>query len=82
MVARPTGEPAPWVVHDGDILFAFVIRGGMTLHGEGKDPYRLERGDAFVIPPGMATRYADPTEDLELMEVSLPGNPPTRIVDG
>ena len=79
MVARPVG-PAPWTVHDGDILFTFVMRGGMTLEGEGKDPYRLSPGDAFVIPPGMATRYADPTPDLQLLEVTLPGNPPTRVV--
>ena len=80
MVARPTGQPAPWTVHDGDILFTFVMSGGMTLEGEGKDPFRLSPGDAFVIPPGMATRYADPTTDLELLEVTLPGNPPTRVV--
>ena len=78
MVARPTG-PAPWTKHDGDILFTFVLSGEMTLEGEGKDPYRLSPGDAFVIPPGMATRYSDTTADLELLEVSLPGNPVTTI---
>jgi quercetin dioxygenase-like cupin family protein len=81
MVARPVA-PAPWTVHDGDILFTFVMRGAMTLEGEGKEPYRLEPGDAFVIPPGMATRYSEPTPDLELLEVTLPGNPATRVVRG
>ena len=80
MVARPTGQPVPWTVHDGDILFTFVMTGGMTLEGEGKDPFRLSPGDAFVIPPGMATRYSDATADLQLLEVTLPGNPPTRVL--
>jgi quercetin dioxygenase-like cupin family protein len=81
MVARPVpGESAPWTRHSGDILFCFVMAGGMTLEGEGKDPYRLTPGDAFVIPPGMATRYADPTPDLQLLEVTLPGNPRTEVV--
>jgi quercetin dioxygenase-like cupin family protein len=79
VVARPTGTPAPWTVHDGDILFTFVMTGGMTLEGQGKDPFRLSPGDAFVIPPGMATRYADATPDLELLEVALPGAVPTRL---
>ena len=79
MVARPAGV-APWTVHDGDILFTFVMAGAMTLEGEGKDPFRLAPGDAFVIPPGLATRYANATADLQLLEVSLPGNPPTREV--
>jgi quercetin dioxygenase-like cupin family protein len=78
MVARPAG-PAPWTRHQGDILFTFVMAGQMTLEGEGKDPYRLSPGDAFVIPPGLATRYADATPDLELLEVSLPGNPETTF---
>lgn len=78
MVMRPDGV-APWTRHDGDILFTFVMRGGMTLHGEGKDAFRLSQGDAFVIPPGLATRYVDPSDDLELLEVSLPGNPPTTV---
>jgi len=33
----------------------------------------LAPGDAFVIPPGMATRYRAVDDDLELLEVSLPG---------
>ncbi|MCB6178196.1 cupin domain-containing protein [Rhodobacter sp. Har01] len=84
LVARPLDNafaaPSPWTVHEGDILFSFVISGHMVLEGQGKDPFRLSPGDAFVIPPGLATRYAEPTEDLQLLEVTLPGNPPTRAV--
>jgi quercetin dioxygenase-like cupin family protein len=74
MVVRPDGATPPWVTHQGDILFNFVMSGQMTLEGTGKDPFRLSPGDAFVIPPGMATRYSDVTPDLELLEVSLPGS--------
>lgn len=80
MVARPTGTPAPWTKHEGDILFTFVMSGEMTLEGEGKDPYRLSPGDAFVIPPGMATRYSAPSSDLQLLEVSLPGSFTTKTI--
>ena len=59
--------------HDADIHFTFVMEGAMTLEGEGQDPQHLAAGDAFVIPPGMVTTYADPSEDIELLEVSLPG---------
>ncbi|MDZ4096024.1 MAG: cupin domain-containing protein [Paracoccaceae bacterium] len=78
-VARPSGTPAPWATHDADILFTYLISGQMTLEGEGKDPFRLSPGDAFVIPPGMATRYGDPSADLELLEVSLPGSFATTL---
>ena len=77
VVRRGAGDPA-WARHDADILFGFVMAGAMTLEGEGKDPFRLTAGDAFVIPPGMATRWADPSEEFELLEVALPGRFDTR----
>lgn len=79
MVVRPGAGAPCWTTHDADILFGFVMAGGVTLEGEGKDPYRLARGDAFVIPPGMRTRLSDATDDFELMEVSLPGRFQTRL---
>ena len=81
MVLRPDGSPE-WTRHSGDILFSFVMTGGMTLEGEGKEPFRLSPGDAFVIPPGLATRYSDPTPDLEILEVTLPGSPATECLGG
>jgi len=73
MVARRSEGDPVWTAHDADILFTFVMEGTMTLEGEGRDPVPLAAGDAFVIPPGMRTRYADPSGDIELLEVSLPG---------
>jgi quercetin dioxygenase-like cupin family protein len=80
-VVRPLArsEGAPWAVHGSDILFGFVMAGGMTLEGEGKEPFALTAGDAFVIPPGMATRWAAPSVDLEILEVSLPGRFGTEV---
>ncbi len=72
VLRRGTGK-TEWAKHDADIHFTFVLEGSMTLLGEGKDPYELTAGDAFVIPPDMATCYADPSDDIELLEVSLPG---------
>ncbi|MRX51848.1 cupin domain-containing protein [Paracoccus sp. S-4012] len=71
-VVRRGDGPIPATRHDGDILFTFVMEGQMTLEGEGKEPFGLTAGDAFVIPPGMVTRYAEPSEDVELLEVTLP----------
>ncbi len=79
MVVRK-GEGAPeWAAHSTDILFTYVKDGSVTLEGEGRDPYRLQKGDAFVVPPGMRTRLTDPSADMELLEVSLPGVFETRL---
>jgi quercetin dioxygenase-like cupin family protein len=78
-VLRKGSVDAVWTQHDTDILFTFVMDGQMVLEGEGRDPHSLEAGDAFVIPPGMKTRYSAPSDDIELLEVSLPGAFSTMI---
>lgn len=80
-VVRSTGAATQWAAHSSDILFTFVMEGTFRLEGDGQDPHHLGAGDAFVIPPGHATRYADPSPDLELLEVSLPGTFDTRLLD-
>ncbi|WP_299599292.1 cupin domain-containing protein [uncultured Tateyamaria sp.] len=77
-VARKGHGNTAWTRHDSDILFTFVLEGAMTLEGEGRGPQVLEAGDAFVIPPDMATRYTNLSDDIELLEVSLPGAFGTR----
>ena len=72
VVRKDDGDPPP-ARHDADIHFTFVMEGHMTLSAEGQDDRTLEAGDAFVIPPGMKTRYSAPSDDVELLEVTLPG---------
>ena len=72
-VARRGPGATVWSRHHADILFSFVIAGTVTLDGDGREPFALTAGDAFVIPPGMRTRLSDPSDDIELLEVTLPG---------
>ncbi|PSL22132.1 cupin domain-containing protein [Shimia abyssi] len=80
VIQRGIGIPV-WARHNSDIHFTFVMQGSMTLEGEGRDPFELAAGDAFVIPPGMKTRYAKPSDDIELLEVTLPGAFNTELED-
>ena len=79
-VARRSQERVDWAAHDADILFTFVMEGTLRLESADRQPVDLAAGDAFVIPPRMAVRYSDPSDDLELLEVSLPGVFTTRVV--
>ena len=72
-VVKWQGGDSVVATHDCDILFGFVMGGHVTLEGEGRDPFALEPGDAYVIPPGMRTRLSEPTDDIEILEVALPG---------
>ncbi len=80
LVVRKGSGDIPWVRHDGDILFGFLMDGTMTLQGEGQPDHSLTPGDAFVIPPGMKTRFSSVSNDLEFLEVSLPAEFETRAI--
>ena len=73
-VARRTdgGSDDAEISHGADILFTFVLEGGMTLHVPERENYELRAGDAFVLPPGLRCAYERCTDDLELLEVSVP----------
>lgn len=76
---RVDGAAGGETSHDADILFTFVLEGGMTLSAPECGPRHLRAGDAFVVPPGLRTSCEGCTEDLELLEVSLPGTFRTTV---
>lgn len=65
--------PLQLISHDADILFTFVMQGEMELIASGQEPRVLHKGDAFVIPPNLHFRFSNCSDNLELLEVSLPG---------
>ena len=80
-VVRVAGEPDTRpAAHDADIHFTFVLEGQVTLAGGDGEARSLDAGDAFVIPPGMATSLTAPSADLELLEVSLPAEFATTMI--
>lgn len=72
VLRRGSGTPVAQA-HGADIHFTFVTEGGMRLEAEGAAAVDLEAGDAFVLPPGRPATYAAPSDDVELLEVTLPG---------
>lgn len=61
------------ISHDADILFTFVMKGNLNLLAENHQEQKLQKGDAFVIPPNMKYQMTNYSKDLELLEISLPG---------
>ena len=73
-VARPSGNlpsAAPVVEHDGELLFWFVLAGTVCLTMDARRE-ELDEGDAVAIPAGTSHALERWTDDLELLEVTLP----------
>ena len=73
VVRRTEGSDAAETSHNADIFFTFVLEGGMTLRVPERETFELQAGDAFVLPPRLRNAYERCTDNLELLEVSLPG---------
>jgi quercetin dioxygenase-like cupin family protein len=62
----------PASVHDGELLFVFVLTGAATIDREGRPSEPIAHGDAFVVPAHTQYALRDCTDGLELLEVAIP----------
>lgn len=65
--------------HDADILFRFIMAGNLVMEVQSKGEITLSRGDAYVLPPGLEYMFLSYSDDLEFLEVALPGNYRTTL---
>lgn len=70
-VTEPDAVRAP-ADHDGELWFAFVLHGAMTVDVAGHEACSLEAGDAIAIPPNTAYAIAAASADLQLLVVDVP----------
>jgi len=60
--------PAYTTTHHANVLFSYVLAGSVRI-----DQQLLVAGDAFTLPPNDSRRIGDISEDIQILEVSLPG---------
>ncbi len=71
--ARPGGEPNPvWHTHDLAFQMVYVLKGWVVFEYEGVGEVRLEPGSCVHQPPGIRHREAAHSDDLEILEITLP----------
>jgi quercetin dioxygenase-like cupin family protein len=87
-VVRCSGAPPLQVRSTAtELLFRFVLRGGLALHLDRSPSERLAAGDSFVLPAGLHYALTECSPDLELLEVALPAEflttrPPATVMGG
>jgi quercetin dioxygenase-like cupin family protein len=56
-----------------DFLFVYVLKGWVKFNYVGHGEHTLQAGDCHVIPPGLSHTVAGWSEDVELLELTSPG---------
>jgi mannose-6-phosphate isomerase-like protein (cupin superfamily) len=68
-MSKPTG----WHIHETEGQFLYVIKGWVDLQFEDGRTVRVEQGDTLFIPGGAKHNEIGTSDELELLEVSIPG---------
>lgn len=68
------------VEHPGELMFVMVLDGEITLH-RSDELVRLRAGDTVTLPSRQPFGWSDPSPDVELLEVTLPGEPRVAAVN-
>ena len=66
-------QPTGWHYHTCDGQFVYVLNGWVELEFEANDTLRLEPGDSVYIPGGLVHNELRTSDDLEILEISVPG---------
>ena len=78
-----TGLTAPtgWHYHTCESQFVYCLRGWVELEFENAPTARVEAGDSIFIPGGCIHNELRTSNDIEILEVSTPGELGTVPVD-
>jgi quercetin dioxygenase-like cupin family protein len=68
-MTKPTG----WHYHTCDGQFVYTLKGWVELEFASGETLRLEPGDSVFIPGGLPHNELRTSDDVEILEVSVPG---------
>ena len=68
-------------VHKTTFQLVYILKGWIEFEYEGQGVVRLEAGSCVHQPPEIRHRELGHSEDIEMLEIVLPGNFATEEVD-
>jgi quercetin dioxygenase-like cupin family protein len=74
-------QPTGWHYHVCEGQFVYTIKGWVELEFEDGTNCRLEAGDSVFIPGGLRHNEISTSDDLEILELSVPADMGTVPVD-
>ncbi len=67
-------EPTGWHYHECECQFLYVVNGWIDMEFETGDKFHLEKGDSLFVPGGMRHNETATSDDMEILEVTLPSD--------
>lgn len=67
-------EPTGWHYHECESQFVYITRGWVDLEFETGEKLRVAKGESLFIPGGLRHNETATSDDLELLEISVPAD--------
>jgi quercetin dioxygenase-like cupin family protein len=74
-------QPTGWHFHVCDMQFLYLTSGWLELEIEGKGLVRFNKGDSVLLPGGTVHQEVNYSDDMQLVEISVPADMGTQRVD-
>jgi mannose-6-phosphate isomerase-like protein (cupin superfamily) len=75
-------EPTGWHYHKCQGQFVYALKGWVDLEFETGEKIRLAAGESLYIPGGLRHNETDISDDLEILELSIPADMGTEACEG
>ena len=69
---RGMTEPTGWHYHECEGQFVYALKGWVDLEFETGETLRIKEGESLFIPGGLKHNETATSEDLEILELSIP----------
>ena len=74
-------EPTGWHYHVCEQQFIYMLKGWVDLEFEDGRKVRLKQGDSLMIPGGMRHNETATSDEMDILEISVPAKFGTVPVD-
>lgn len=69
---RGMTKPTGWHYHECECQFLYILNGWIDMEFETGESYHLQKGESLYIPGGMKHNETATSDDMEILEISLP----------
>lgn len=76
-----TDEVRKWHTHDVQFQMIYVLKGRFVTEMEGHGPQEMKAGSSWIQPPGIRHRVLDYSDDCEVLEIVLPADFETEMLE-
>jgi len=80
-ISEGVSQPTGWHYHECDVQYLHMIKGWVKMEFPGEGPIILEAGDSITIPGGNIHQELCSSDNMELLEITIPAKIGTVPVD-